>query len=81
MGPPDATIICSVEGKTKFPMDIFPILCSKLRELHVNVLASKCEDGELWLILESGESALAAVSMDGLNINGIFTYCFIQMFL
>lgn len=70
MGPPDGTIICSVEGKSHFPMAIFPALCDKLRELDVNILASKCEYDELWLILESGESALAAVSMDGVVING-----------
>ncbi|CAB3409984.1 unnamed protein product [Caenorhabditis bovis] len=68
MGPPDGTIIVNIIGKQRFPPPMFVPIHAKLKELGAVVQLSKFEDGELWIILNSGEMALAALSMDGLTI-------------
>ncbi|CAI4229456.1 unnamed protein product [Auanema sp. JU1783] len=68
MGPPDGTILCSFEGVSRFPHTAYGDIVQKLMELNAVVLASKYEDNFLWIILDSGESALAALSMDGVPI-------------
>ncbi|CAD6195142.1 unnamed protein product [Caenorhabditis auriculariae] len=70
MGPPDGTIIVNFVGKQRFPPAMFPPVHEKLKELGVRVLLSKFENGDLWIVVNSGESALAAMSMDGLKIEG-----------
>lgn len=68
MGPPDSTVIVSVDGCDEFPVDLyFPVL-EKLVQLGITPLLSKFEDGELWLVLENGEMALAALSMEGARV-------------
>ncbi|CAI5447115.1 unnamed protein product [Caenorhabditis angaria] len=69
MGPPDGTIIVTIVGKSRFPPSMFQPVHEKLKELGATVQLSKFEDGELWIILNSGEMALAALSMDGLSLN------------
>lgn len=70
MGPPDGTIIVSIAGKPRFPPQMFPPIHEKLKELGAQVQLSKFDDGDLWIVLNSGEMALAALSMDGLKIGG-----------
>ncbi|KAK5972381.1 hypothetical protein GCK32_001425 [Trichostrongylus colubriformis] len=70
LGPPDSTIICSIDGSSRFPMALFPKIVSKLKEIPANIHLSKFEDDELHIVLENGETALAALSMDGINIDG-----------
>ncbi|KAF8372810.1 unc-26 [Pristionchus pacificus] len=70
MGPPDATVICSLvyPRDPMFPAALVDTVLDRVRELGVPVLATNRVDGDLWLFLESGESALAALSMDGISI-------------
>ncbi|PAV77891.1 hypothetical protein WR25_05921 [Diploscapter pachys] len=68
MGPPDATLIVSIEGRKAFPHTLFGEILKQLNELHIRLLLSKYEEGELWLIVNSGECALAVLSIDGLTI-------------
>ncbi|WKY03664.1 hypothetical protein Q1695_004987 [Nippostrongylus brasiliensis] len=70
LGPPDSTIICSLEGVQRFPVAIFPKIAAKLKEIPAHINLSKFEDGELHIVLENGETALAALSMDGVQIDG-----------
>ncbi|GMT24753.1 hypothetical protein PFISCL1PPCAC_16050, partial [Pristionchus fissidentatus] len=71
MGPPDATVICSLSSPSYeplFPSQLIDVVLDRVRELGVPVLATNRYGSDLWLFLESGESALAALSMDGLSI-------------
>lgn len=69
LGPPDSTIICSTEGAQRFPVALFPKIAAKLKEIPAHICLSKFEDGELHIVLENGEAALAALSMDGVRID------------
>ncbi|VDM55968.1 unnamed protein product [Angiostrongylus costaricensis] len=69
LGPPDSTIICNLEGIKGFPVAVFPKIFAKLKEIPAQVCLSKFVGGELHIILESGEAALAALSMDGIRID------------
>ncbi|CAJ0928820.1 unnamed protein product, partial [Mesorhabditis belari] len=69
MGPPDGTIICSIEGLSHFPPELVREILIKIRELELQLLTSKLDGPELWLIFSTGECAIAALSMDGLIIN------------
>ncbi|KAJ1358954.1 hypothetical protein KIN20_017539 [Parelaphostrongylus tenuis] len=69
LGPPDCTIICTLEGIKRFPAEVFPKIFAKLKEIPAKVCLSKLVEGELHIILESGEAALAALSMDGIQID------------
>ena len=68
MGPPDGTIVVNIVGKQRFPPQMFPPIHEKLKELGAMVQLSKFDNGDLWIVLNSGEMALAALSMDGLKI-------------
>uniref|UniRef100_A0A1I7WMJ2 phosphoinositide 5-phosphatase n=1 Tax=Heterorhabditis bacteriophora TaxID=37862 RepID=A0A1I7WMJ2_HETBA len=70
MGPPDGTVICSIKNCSQFPPSMLADVTEKLKELHTSVLISKFEHDALHLVLENGESAIAALSMDGTQING-----------
>lgn len=69
MGPPDATVLVSVEGTSAFPVSLYYPVLEKLTLLGITPTLTKFEDKDLWLILENGEMALAALSMDGLNVD------------
>ncbi|KAE9421444.1 hypothetical protein Angca_002217, partial [Angiostrongylus cantonensis] len=69
LGPPDSTIICNLEGVKGFPVAVFPKIFVKLKEIPAQVCLSKFVNGELHIVLESGEAALAALSMDGIRID------------
>ncbi|KAI1721254.1 sacI homology domain-containing protein [Ditylenchus destructor] len=66
MGPPDSTILCSIEGHNdSFPTDCCRLIFSKLQqELGIPVLATKIEGQYLHIVLPSGVEALASLSMD-----------------
>ncbi|VDO41955.1 unnamed protein product [Haemonchus placei] len=70
LGPPDSTIICSIEGTQRFPMAVFPQIVAKLKEIPAHICLSKFEDDDLHIVLENGEAAIAALSMDGIRIDG-----------
>ncbi|CAJ0604121.1 unnamed protein product [Cylicocyclus nassatus] len=70
LGPPDSTIICSLEGTKRFPAQLFSQVAGKLKEIPAQIRLSKFEDGELHIVLENGEAALAALSMDGIKLEG-----------
>uniref|UniRef100_A0A9J2P640 phosphoinositide 5-phosphatase n=1 Tax=Ascaris lumbricoides TaxID=6252 RepID=A0A9J2P640_ASCLU len=91
IGPPDATVLVSVDGATAFPVDLYYSVLDKLVQLGITPRLSKTRilmfivwfmcnhliyhfmfDGpDLWLILESGEMALAALSMDGVCVGNV----------
>uniref|UniRef100_A0A1I7XYG1 phosphoinositide 5-phosphatase n=1 Tax=Steinernema glaseri TaxID=37863 RepID=A0A1I7XYG1_9BILA len=68
MGPPDGIVLYSIEGYPQFPSQIYSRISQKLQELCAPVLMSKIEGRHLWLVLENGEMALAALSLDGLKL-------------
>uniref|UniRef100_A0A0N5A7W6 phosphoinositide 5-phosphatase n=1 Tax=Syphacia muris TaxID=451379 RepID=A0A0N5A7W6_9BILA len=70
MGPPDATVLVSVFSTSPFPAKLYYPVLEKLTLLGIAPLLSKFEEEYLWLVLENGEMALAALSMDGLSIDG-----------
>ncbi|KAK6044201.1 hypothetical protein COOONC_18291 [Cooperia oncophora] len=51
-------------------MAAFPQIVAKLKEIPARICLSKFEDDELHILLENGEVALAALSMDGINLDG-----------
>ncbi|KHJ84192.1 hypothetical protein OESDEN_16098, partial [Oesophagostomum dentatum] len=70
LGPPDSPIICSLTSTRRFPPALFPQVAGKLKEIPAQIRLSKFEDGELHIVLENGEAALAALSMDGIHLEG-----------
>lgn len=70
MGPPDATVLVSVDQCDSFPVNLYYPTLQKLGQLGIQPLLSKFEGAELWLVLENGEMALAALSMDGVYVEG-----------
>uniref|UniRef100_A0A915D7D6 phosphoinositide 5-phosphatase n=1 Tax=Ditylenchus dipsaci TaxID=166011 RepID=A0A915D7D6_9BILA len=70
MGPPDATILCSIEGcPDSFPTNACAFIFEKLQnELGIQILASKIERQYLHIILPSGVEALASLSMDQITL-------------
>ncbi|CAJ0579607.1 unnamed protein product, partial [Mesorhabditis spiculigera] len=65
MGPPDGTVICSLEGLGSFPGEAVKEVLQRTRELGLQLLTSKVDGADLWLVFSSGECAIAALSMDG----------------
>ncbi|KAK0400060.1 hypothetical protein QR680_003335 [Steinernema hermaphroditum] len=68
MGPPDGIVLYSIAGHHQFPSQIYSRISQKLQELGAPILISKIEGPYLWLVLENGEMALAALSLDGLKL-------------
>ncbi|TMS38623.1 hypothetical protein L596_005308 [Steinernema carpocapsae] len=73
MGPPDGIVKYSIEGFSQFPAQIYSQITDKLRELCAPIVMSKIEGPFLWLVLENGEMALAALSLDGLKLTEGYT--------
>ncbi|KHJ91352.1 hypothetical protein OESDEN_08786 [Oesophagostomum dentatum] len=73
LGPPDSTIICSLTSTRRFPPALFPQVAGKLKEIPAQIRLSKFEDGELHIVLENGEAALAALSMDGIHLGTLLS--------
>ncbi|VDN03233.1 unnamed protein product [Thelazia callipaeda] len=68
MGPPDATVLVSVCGCENFPAEFRVSVIEKLDQLGISPSISKIESGMLWLIFNSCDMALAALSLDGVKI-------------
>ncbi|VDK17407.1 unnamed protein product [Anisakis simplex] len=67
-GPPDATVLVSVDGAAIFPVDLYFGVLDKLVQLGITPRLSKFDGADLWLIVEDGSMALAALSMDGVRV-------------
>ncbi|VDM25235.1 unnamed protein product [Toxocara canis] len=68
VGPPDATVLVSVRSAAAFPVELYYSVLDKLVQLGISPRLSKFDGPDLWLIFESGEMALAALSMDGVYV-------------
>uniref|UniRef100_A0AC35U978 Phosphoinositide 5-phosphatase n=1 Tax=Rhabditophanes sp. KR3021 TaxID=114890 RepID=A0AC35U978_9BILA len=68
-GPPDGTVICTMANYgVDFPPELKPVVLQKIRELGLPLLLTKIEGPNLWLVLADGIMALAACSMDGIQV-------------
>ncbi|CAG9533964.1 unnamed protein product [Cercopithifilaria johnstoni] len=68
MGPPDGTVLVSVCNLDSFPPEMHLPVVGKLDLLGISPSISKVESGALWLIFNSCDIALAALSLDGVKI-------------
>ncbi|VDK88573.1 unnamed protein product [Litomosoides sigmodontis] len=68
MGPPDGTVLVSVCNLDCFPTELYHPVIGKLDLLGISPSISKVESGVLWLIFNSCDIALAALSLDGVRI-------------
>ncbi|KAI6182586.1 Phosphoinositide 5-phosphatase [Aphelenchoides bicaudatus] len=68
MGPPDCTVLCQIDKFDPFPTDFVASIFDKLRELMLTPVLTKCEGPYLWLVMNSGTDAIAALSMDGVHL-------------
>uniref|UniRef100_A0A7E4V7R5 phosphoinositide 5-phosphatase n=1 Tax=Panagrellus redivivus TaxID=6233 RepID=A0A7E4V7R5_PANRE len=69
LGPPDCMILVSIEGFAAFPEFLKDEVLSKLQELGVTVTLYTIEGNFMKIAFDYGSSALAALSMDGTDIN------------
>uniref|UniRef100_A0A0N5A741 phosphoinositide 5-phosphatase n=1 Tax=Parastrongyloides trichosuri TaxID=131310 RepID=A0A0N5A741_PARTI len=63
-GPPDGIVLISVQGCSTFPEDQIVHIRKLLVQLGIRVVLHKIENEFLWLVLEDGIMALAALSMN-----------------
>ncbi|VDK69653.1 unnamed protein product [Onchocerca ochengi] len=68
VGPPDGSVLVSVCSLDSFPPELYLPVIGKLDLLGISPSISKIESGELWLIFNSCDMALAALSLDGVKI-------------
>ncbi|VDO37214.1 unnamed protein product [Onchocerca flexuosa] len=68
VGPPDGSVLVSVCSLDSFPPELYLPVIGKLNLLGISPSISKIESGELWLIFNSCDMALAALSLDGVRI-------------
>ncbi|KAL3981632.1 hypothetical protein ACH3XW_43860 [Acanthocheilonema viteae] len=68
MGPPDGTVLVSVCNLDSFPPELHLPVIGKLDLLGISPSISKVESDVLWLIFNSCDIALAALSLDGVKI-------------
>ncbi|KAM3726739.1 Synaptojanin [Dirofilaria immitis] len=68
VGPPDGTVLVSVCSLDNFPPELHLPVIGKLNLLGISPSISKVESGVLWLIFNSCDMALAALSLDGVKI-------------
>ncbi|EFO22572.2 endonuclease/Exonuclease/phosphatase [Loa loa] len=68
MGPLDGTVLVSVCNLNSFPPELRLPVIGKLDLFGISPSISKVESGVLWLIFNSCDIALAALSLDGVRI-------------
>uniref|UniRef100_A0AAF5Q4T9 phosphoinositide 5-phosphatase n=2 Tax=Wuchereria bancrofti TaxID=6293 RepID=A0AAF5Q4T9_WUCBA len=68
MGPLDGTVLVSMCNRDSFPVELRLPVIGKLDQLGISPSISKIESGILWLIFNSSDIALAALSLDGVKM-------------
>ncbi|CEF60029.1 Inositol polyphosphate-related phosphatase domain and Synaptojanin, N-terminal domain and Endonuclease/exonuclease/phosphatase domain and Nucleotide-binding, alpha-beta plait domain and Domain of unknown function DUF1866 domain-containing protein [Strongyloides ratti] len=67
-GPPDGIVLISAQGYSNFPEDQIQHIKKLLDTLNLHVILHKIESQYLWLILDNGVMALAALSMNNVTL-------------
>uniref|UniRef100_A0A0K0FCM4 phosphoinositide 5-phosphatase n=1 Tax=Strongyloides venezuelensis TaxID=75913 RepID=A0A0K0FCM4_STRVS len=67
-GPPDGIVLISANGYPNFPADQIQHIKKLLDKLNLHVLLHKIESQYLWLILDNGIMAIAALSMNNVTL-------------